>query len=107
MEDEKLTIEKETPEEETAEETAEEKPKKTKKEKVTVTQKDILFALAEAGGEAKSGQLRSHLVEKYPEVNSPALGTAIRKKAIEMASKGKIEAIHVDGKRNYTFKSKA
>lgn len=85
----------------------EEKPKRVRGPAVVVSEEDILAALEASGGEAKSGQLRDNInKEHYQDVSSPKLGTAIRKQALNMANAGKIEALHVNGKRTWVFKTK-
>lgn len=99
----------ETPEEPvvTSKKPKSKKAKKAKTPAVKVSEEDLLEALEKAGGTAKSGQLRDNInKENYPSISSPALGTAIRKKALEMAKEEKIQAIHVNDKRNWTFKVK-
>lgn len=105
-EEETMTIEEQEPQEEQPEPEPEAEEKKTRV-KITITDEVLLEALEKAGGTAKSGQLRDNIdKENYPNVSSPKLGTAIRNKALEMAEQDKIRAIHVDGKRTWTFKTK-
>ena len=104
MEDEKLTIEEETSEETPVEATAEETKKP--KVKIVITKKAFLKALELAGGEAKITPLYEAFDRTaYLDVAPATLKTALRAFGKELAEKGKVQAVHVDEKRTYTFKT--
>ena len=85
----------------------EEPKKRGRKPKVVspITESEFLEALTALGGTAKLGGMYKKISEtNVPTIVVPRFKTAIRVQGIKLAAAGKIEALHVDGKRSYTFK---
>lgn len=79
--------------------------KRAKAPALTISDEAFLDALGTAGGEAKITPLHEAFDKTtYADVPAPRLKTAIRKKGLELAKVGKVQAVHVEGKRVYIFK---
>lgn len=84
----------------------EEKPKRTRGPAIVVSEEAVLAALEKAGGEAKITPLYEAFDKTdYEGVEPAKLKTAIRKMALKLAKAEKLQALHVDEKRTFTFKS--
>lgn len=80
--------------------------KRAKAPALTISDEAFLSALGSVEGEAKITPLYKAFDKTvYTDVSAPRLKTAIRKKGLELAKAGKVEAVHVEGKRTYIFKA--
>ena len=76
-----------------------------KLKRLIVEEKDFLQALKKAGGEARITPLYEAFDKKlFPEHVPSKLKTAIRVIGKKMAENSKVQAVHVDGKRAFTFR---
>ena len=93
-------------EEEETEVEQEEVEQKKPRTKVVITEEAFLEALEKAGGEAKITPLYEAFDKTaYPDVASAKLKTAIRVAGKKLAEEEKVQAVHVDEKRTFTFKT--
>lgn len=87
----------------------EETPVQTKRAKapaLVISDEAFLSVLEGVNGETKITPLYEAFNKaEYADVSASRLKTAIRKKGLELAKAGKVQAVHVEGKRTYIFKS--
>lgn len=80
--------------------------KRAKAAPIVITDEAFMQALEAVGGEAKITPLYEKFDKtNYVEITAPKLKTAIRKKGLDLAKAGKVQAVHPEGKRTFIFKT--
>ena len=78
----------------------------TSRTKIVITEEAFLEALEKVGGEAKITPLYEAFNKTaYPNVAPAKLKTALRVAGKKLAEKSKVQAVHVNEKRTFTFKT--